>query len=143
MRQKELKGIGGWLGLYVYMGLVVLPIIILFMVITLFGKNKLPSSAQSSLPWYVIVLGIVLYSMDFYAKIRILLLKKGAIRLMKKVLLALIGFMILETPFTYSKIIESNGVAGMFSTVWGILGTFIWYLYFVNSERVKNSFPEN
>lgn len=143
VKEEEFRGVGGWLGIYIWVGIISIPISILMVIFEPFMAKQLPPSSRvysGLLPWYGNAILASIYSFDLYARIMLLRLKPKAVRMIKIVLLLLVMFNFIFIPVAVIKLAGPEQFARIYTFVMGILSSAIWYAYFSKSKRVKNTY---
>ncbi|OQA51179.1 MAG: hypothetical protein BWY44_01220 [Candidatus Omnitrophica bacterium ADurb.Bin292] len=139
----EPRGIGGWLGLYVYLGIIG-GIVGFFVVVMSFIVPLTPQ------PIFQNIIYLITSILDIWICFRILKLKANAIHYARIYLIAqLILWGLLSAvalvAFLFSLLAGKNYLRPgleMDSLFGEALSSWIWLMYFIKSVRVRNTFPD-
>lgn len=139
---KELKGVSGWLGYYVWVGLIATPILILGVAMSFFQPDPAPDLSlfgQGPIGWGVKLFLLIVYAADFAARLMLLKGKPYGVRLIKSVLLILgvYNLIIAGLAFTIEGEVRAAYMMGGFV---GAAMSAAWIAYFTRSKRVKNTY---
>ena len=141
----ELKGVGGWLGFYVWSNLITLP----FFITMMFWYPEYIKSVPANLLEYFpkdfpLHERMMLAAVAFINNCACLMLlgrKSGAVKLAKQALLAQIGFVIARFAISAYALYQSGQLIVDFIAILdSLLVPFAWYLYFKRSVRIQNTF---
>lgn len=147
VNKDELKGIAGWLGVYVWLSLITLPMFIAMMLsYSEYIKSVPPQFIEyfpKNIPFIERAILATVALTESFACIMLLTRRRVAVTIVKQVLLAKIGFVIakLIIYLDYLHGIENllMGVSIAPNTLFIPIG---WYFYFKRSRRVINTFPD-
>lgn len=138
-KKDEVKGVGGWLGLYVWGMLVVMPILTILVVVSFIATILEPGQSNSP-PWHEALILIVLGVLMVMACYRLLKNKKGAVAFVKKVLLFVISAHVWFLALEVYRASQGQYDGGADGIVRGLGFNVAWYLYFIKSKRVHNTY---
>jgi len=144
---KPLYGIGGWLGIYVWTNLIVLPMFIVVMLsYPEYVKNLKPEALAllpKEIPYFERLCLAFIAFLENIACYVLLNKRRRAVWFVKQALLAQIGYLVARFIVLTDKV---SGSAQFFTALDQLLQSMlmplIWYTYFTRSKRVKNTFPE-
>ncbi len=144
--KNELKGIAGWLGVYIWLNLITLPMFIAMILSYPEYIKSVPPQFMEYFPKNIpfierAVLAAVAF-MESFACIMLLTRRPMAVTIVKQTLLAQLGFVIAKLIISLDYL---HGIENLFTganiSPSALLGPLSWYLYFKRSKRVQNIFP--
>jgi len=135
-QEEPLKGIGGWLGIYVWLGLISAPFFIIFDIAIILNPSFIQSpEAQSILSMSLVerIISYILVILNFLSCLFLLQLKPWSVTFVKRMLIVTY---IMTIYNTFSHLAMMN----IMNVLLALCLPLVWYSYFVKSKRVQKTF---
>jgi predicted aspartyl protease len=147
-RGERLYGTGGWLSFYLILSFVIAPLAGVGKQLKNFADAELRTPALLELPGYLpykafcwcLLVGVVGWHIWMANRLRTRFEPESVAHAKRFVAISPFILYLGDVGAAWTLMSLNVAAEDMTPTVWGFISSFLWYLYFTNSERVKNTY---